>query len=102
VWGLKAGLDAMQKKLLLLPGIEPQFLGRPACSLITGPIELRTKLWKGNQNKRCNFEDLGIDGKIILIWMYRIHRIFLEFFHSPVFQKTRLFRLRLALSKGPN
>jgi hypothetical protein len=52
---------------------------------------------------------------IKLDFIYRIHRIFLDFFHRPVFQKTQrfgnwiCFRLqvnvgekRLALSKGPN
>jgi hypothetical protein len=39
---LKAGLDALEKRknLLLLPGIEPQFLGHPAYSTLIIPNEL--------------------------------------------------------------
>jgi hypothetical protein len=42
--GFRAGpnaLDSKKKKLLPLPGIEPQFIGRLALSLIAVPMDLR-------------------------------------------------------------
>ena len=32
---------------------------------------MRTLLWWGNLRVRENFEDLGIDGKIILKWIFK-------------------------------
>jgi hypothetical protein len=38
--GRRAGLDFMEnRRILLLPAIDPWFLGRPACSLVTVSIE---------------------------------------------------------------
>jgi hypothetical protein len=36
----------------------------------------------------CPFEDRSHPNEL---WSYRIHKIFLDFFHRPVFQKTRRF-----------
>jgi hypothetical protein len=36
-----------------------------ACSTY-GEREVRTRFWWGNLSERVHFEDLGIDGKIIL------------------------------------
>jgi hypothetical protein len=38
--GPRAGLDVTQNNLLLLSGNEPQFLDRPARSIVTIPIKL--------------------------------------------------------------
>jgi hypothetical protein len=41
------------KDLLLLPGIEPLFLGHPACSLVSIPTELsRTQDRNRNRNRK--------------------------------------------------
>jgi hypothetical protein len=38
--GPRSGLDVMEKRLLLLPGIEPRLLGRPARNLLAITTEL--------------------------------------------------------------
>jgi hypothetical protein len=42
--GSRNDLDAVEKSVLLLPGIAPRFFGRPACSLFTVPAQLSHSL----------------------------------------------------------
>jgi hypothetical protein len=36
------------------------------------PGDVHTKFWWGNPRERNNFEDLGIDGSLILKWVFKI------------------------------
>jgi hypothetical protein len=36
-----------------------------------GRGEVYTRFWWGNLREGDNFEDPGVDGRIILIWMFR-------------------------------
>jgi len=42
-----------------------------ACSTYGGRGEVYTGFWWGNLRERDNLEDLGIDGRIILRWIFR-------------------------------
>ena len=42
-----------------------------ACSTYEGRGELHRGLWWGNLRERDHLEDLGIDGRIILRWIFR-------------------------------
>jgi len=39
--------------------------------LVGKPGEVHTEFWWGNLRERNNFEDLGIDGKLILQWVFK-------------------------------
>ena len=36
-----------------------------------GRVEMYTMLWWGNLTERDHFEDPGVDGRLILIWIIR-------------------------------
>jgi len=38
---------------------------------VFGRGEVRTGLWRGNLRERGHFEDLGLDGRIIVKWIFR-------------------------------
>jgi len=42
-----------------------------ACSTCEGRVEAYTGFWWGNMSERDHFEDPGIDGRIILRWIFR-------------------------------
>jgi hypothetical protein len=71
--GPRVGLDDIEKKnLFLLPGIEPQLLGRPACSVVGTLTEMSSKLFNppvGNYNcvselRFCWYRVFGSERKI--------------------------------------
>jgi len=42
-----------------------------ACSTYGGPGEVLTGFWWGNLRERDHMEDLGVDGRVILRWIFR-------------------------------
>jgi hypothetical protein len=42
-----------------------------ACSTHEGERELHTGFWRGDKRERGSLEDLGVDGKIILKWIFK-------------------------------
>jgi hypothetical protein len=42
-----------------------------ACSTDGGRGDVHTGLWRGNLNKKDHLEDPGLDGSIVLKWIFR-------------------------------
>jgi len=42
-----------------------------ACSTYGGRVEVYTRIWWGNLREREHLEDPGVDGRIILRWIFR-------------------------------
>jgi len=36
-----------------------------------GRGEVYTRFWRGNLRERCHLEDAGVDGRLILRWIFR-------------------------------
>jgi len=50
--------------------IEKNEMGR-ACTFFVGRVEVHTGFWWGNLRERDHLEDPGVDGRIILKWIFR-------------------------------
>jgi len=42
-----------------------------ACSTYEGPGEVHTEFWWGNLREKGHLEDPGVNGRIILRWIFR-------------------------------
>ena len=44
-----------------------------ACSMYGGSADVHTGFWWGNLMKRDHLKDPGVNGRIILRWIFRMH-----------------------------